>query len=88
MARISIAVALMGASTPTVATPTFSPGTETYTSVQTVTISDTTAGATIYYTTDGTAPTTASSVYSTPITVSSSETLEAFARQPATPIAR
>ena len=73
------ALALKGASTPTVATPTFSPGTETYTSVQTVTISDTTSGATIYYTTNGTAPTTASSVYSTPITVSTSLTLEAFA---------
>jgi hypothetical protein len=73
------ALALKGSSKPTVATPTFSPGTETYTSVQTVTISDTTGGATIYYTTNGTTPTTASSVYSTPITISVSQTLEAFA---------
>ncbi len=73
------AIALMGASTPTVATPTFSPGTETYTSVQTVTISDSTESSTIYYTTNGSAPTTTSSVYSTPITVSTSQTLEAFA---------
>jgi N-acetylneuraminic acid mutarotase len=61
------------------ATPAFSPGTGTYTSMQTVTISDTTAGATIYYTTNGTAPTTNSTVYSGPITVPSTETLEAIA---------
>lgn len=55
----------------TVATPTFSPGGGTYSSAQTVTISDTTSGATIYYTTDGSTPTTSSSHYTTAITVSS-----------------
>ncbi len=71
-----ITVALKGA--PEVVTPTFSPAAGAYTSAQTVTISDTTPGSTIYYTTDGTTPTTASSVYSIPITVSSSETLNAL----------
>jgi hypothetical protein len=44
-----------------------------------VTISDATAGTTIYYTTDGTTPTTSSTQYSDPVTVSGTETLEAIA---------
>ena len=62
-----------------VATPTFSPAAGTYTTSQSVTISDTTPSSTIYYTTNGTAPTTASSVYSGPITVGATETLKAIA---------
>ena len=62
-----------------VATPTLSPGGGTYSSIQTVTISDVTAGATIYYTTNGTIPTTSSTPYAGPITVSNPETLEAIA---------
>jgi hypothetical protein len=61
------------------ATPTFSPAAGTYSSSQTVTISDSTSGATIYYTTDGSTPTTSSIVYSGPITLSSTETLNAMA---------
>ena len=68
--------------TGTTATPTFSPGTGTYTSAQSVAISDTTPGAVIYYTTNGTTPTTASAVYSSAITVSASSTLEALAIAP------
>jgi hypothetical protein len=64
------------------ATPTFSPAAGAYTSVQTVSISDTTPGATIYYTTNGTAPTTSSAVYTGAVTVSASETLEAIAIAP------
>jgi trimeric autotransporter adhesin len=64
---------------PAAATPTFSPGAGTYTSPQTVTISDSTSGATIYYTTNGTTPTTSSTLYSGPVTVGASETLEAIA---------
>jgi sugar lactone lactonase YvrE len=59
--------------------PTFSLATGTYVGAQTVTISDSIQGATIYYTTDGSTPTTASNLYSGSITVSASETLQAIA---------
>jgi hypothetical protein len=62
-----------------VATPTFNPPGGTYTAAQSVMIGDTTPGATIYYTTDNTTPTTSSNVYSVPIAVSSSETIHAIA---------
>lgn len=62
-----------------VATPTFTPVEGTYTEAQDVTISTTTEGATIYYTLDGTTPTTNSSVYSTAITISETTTVKAFA---------
>ena len=49
---------------PTCITPTFSPAAGTFASAQNVTISSETDGATIYYTVDGTEPTTESNVYS------------------------
>ena len=64
---------------PVLPAPTFSPAAGTYTTLQSVTIGDATAGTTIYYTTNGTTPTTSSSVYSGAITVSATETLEAIA---------
>jgi hypothetical protein len=60
------------------ATPEISLTAGTYTGAQTVTISGPT-GATIYYTTNGSAPTTNSSVYSEALTVSSSQTIKAIA---------
>jgi hypothetical protein len=64
---------------PTAATPTFSPAPGTYGSAQSVTLSDTTSGSTIYYTTDGSTPTTASSKYTAPIPVSVTTTIKAMA---------
>jgi len=65
-----------GGGTTTVATPTFSPAGGTYSSTQSVSINDSTSGATIYYTTNGSTPTTSSTVYSSPISVSSTKTIE------------
>jgi hypothetical protein len=68
-----------GATTPTAATPTISPATGSYAGTQTITLADTTAGAAIYYTTNGTPPTSASTLYSAPFTLSASGTVEAIA---------
>ena len=64
------------------ATPTFSPSGGTFTNSVTVAISDTTLGASIYYTTNGLPPTTGSTLYTGPITVSSTETVQAVAQAP------
>ena len=65
--------------TPPASTPVFSVRAGTYTSTQSVTISDSTSGATIYYTTDGSTPSASSLIYTGPVSVSSTETLSAAA---------
>lgn len=75
----SVASAAFTINLPAAATPTFSPSGGTYTSAQSVTISDATTGASIYYTIDGSTPTTASTLYSSPIAVSASTTVNAIA---------
>lgn len=64
-----------------VADPTFSPadGTSFSGASQSVTITTKTTGADIYYTTNGTTPTTASTKYSTPVSVSATTTIKAIA---------
>ena len=63
-----------------VAAPTFSPAAGTYDLAQSVTISTTTGGATIYYTTDGTTPTPSSGLtYTGPVTIAVPTTLKAMA---------
>ena len=61
------------------ATPTFSPTGGTYTSAQSVTLSCATDGATIRYTTDGSTPTSASTEYTSAITVNKTMTIKAKA---------
>jgi hypothetical protein len=61
------------------ATPQFSVPSGTYTSPQTVMITDAIPTATIYYTTNGTVPSTSSAKYTAPITVSATETIIAIA---------
>jgi len=63
-----------------VATPVISPGAGTYANSVSVTLTDATSGASIYYTTNGSTPTTSSTLYNgTPITLSASATVQAIA---------
>jgi hypothetical protein len=64
---------------PVAATPLFSPPAGTYSSAQNVTFTDTTPSSTMYYTLDGSDPTSASTVYSGPIEVTSTKTVKAIA---------
>ena len=62
------------------ATPTFSPTSGTsFPSTLSVSIADATPSASIYYTTDGSTPTTASQLYSGPFTISATTTVNAIA---------
>ena len=63
----------------TVAAPKFSIAGGTYNKAQSVAITSATAGATIYYTTDGKTPTTASTKYTKALTVSKDTTIKAIA---------
>jgi len=60
------------------APPAFTPAAGTFSSTQIVTLT-TTQGATIHYTTDGSTPSLSSTVYTSPIVVSSTETISALA---------
>ena len=60
----------------------FVPGSGTYTTAQTVSLSDTDSNATIYYTTNGSTPTASSSPYTGPIAVPASMTIRAVAIDP------
>ena len=79
MADSSVATAVYTIE-PQVATPTFSPTPGSYATTQSVTISTSTSGATIRYTTNGSTPSeTAGTVYSSAITVSATTTIKAIA---------
>lgn len=62
-----------------VALPTVQPSGGIYLAPTSVSISCSTPGSTIYYTTNGSTPTTSSTVYSAPFTVSSTTTVKAMA---------
>jgi transcriptional regulator CtsR len=65
---------------PQVAAPTFSPAAGSYAGPQSVVIGSTTGGATIRYTTDGSAPSqSAGTLYSAPVLLSCNTTLKAIA---------
>ena len=78
----NIVVTIDDSSTPIVnkpEAPTFTPEEGVFTEAQSITISCTTTGASIYYTTDGNDPTTSSTKYTGAITISKTTTLKAFA---------
>ena len=67
------------ATQPVVAGPVFSPTTGTFDSSASVTLTTATEGADIYYTTDGSAPTTSSTKYTSAISISATTTIKAIA---------
>lgn len=84
-----VSLVISGGQAVTVATPVISPAGGTFTEAQTVTITCATAGATVYYTIDGTNPISSSSARSgtSPVsfTVSSTTTVRAVALLNSTP---
>ena len=76
----SVPLSFMVQNSSTVATPAFSPVQGTYSSTQSVTISSATSGASIRFTIDGSTPTeTHGTLYVSPVSVNSSETIMAIA---------
>ena len=63
-----------------VATPVISPNGGAILNTDPITLSTTTSGASIHYTLDGTAPTSASPVYTRPFTLPTNATVKAFAK--------
>jgi glucosylceramidase len=89
MALVSVSGCGMGSSSttppppppPPAATPTFWPPAGTYSPTQ-IALADATGKSTIYYTTDGSTPTTSSTKYTGPISIAASVTLNALAVAP------
>ena len=64
---------------PIPAAPVITPASGSYPAGQQITLTDSTADAQIYYTTDGSVPSVGSPVYTAPLVLSTSETLRAIA---------
>ena len=83
----AVVTAVYNLALPQAGTPTFSPKAGTYTSIQNVTIATSAYKPTIYYTLDGTTPTTQSTVYTGPISIAKTTTVKALATAPASGLA-
>ena len=69
---------LLASATQSVPTPTFSPAPGAYATAQNLSIADSLSGAAIYYTTDGTVPTAASTRYAGAFAVSATSKVQAI----------
>jgi hypothetical protein len=67
---------------PTTATPAISPNGGTFSATQTVKITSATGSADVYYTLDGSTPTTASTLYTEPLSIGSDTVVSAIASAP------
>lgn len=72
-------VTVLGQAAGWVSAPTISPNGGTFTTSAQVTLSSSTSGASIYYTTDGSTPTITSTLYTGPFTILKSGIVKAFA---------
>ena len=77
-----VALSIHVGTTQAVATPAFSLASGKYTTAQYVALADATAGSTIHYTLDGSGPSSSSPVYTGPILVGNSMTVQAIAAAP------
>ncbi len=75
----SLAIYGLFSAQPQAAAPSFSQPGGTYSGSVSVSIEESTQGTTVYYTTDGSTPTTSSNVYTGTLVISSTETLSAMA---------
>lgn len=76
---VAIASAPTQVASPTISALGVANGVDTYWNSAEIILSSTTEGAIIYYTLDGTEPTTSSSVYGSPFNITETTTLKAFA---------
>ena len=76
---LAVALSPAAGTPPTSPAPTFSPPAGSFNSSQAVTLSDAVATAAIHFTTDGTTPSASSAVYSGPLQIAQTTTIQAIA---------
>jgi len=81
-ANVVVLGMILQTAVPTTAAVTFTPAPGSFTTAQSVQLTDTTPGAVIYYTTNGSPATTSSPIYSAALNVSTTTTINAIAAAP------